>query len=214
MLGAPTGGALASSEPAAVLRLAEGASPSSGGGPRAPAEPQGAEEEGEEEEEGPEEEAQAGARRRRRQLPLPPNVLGPPEEYDFPHVGDDAWGHVYHFTTHARVDKERFLAAVKETYLAVMPRGSPCRAGPKHAVVAREFGRRRPRRPHLHLAGEFPARHRWKRVRDHLARVHGIHVSLGNDPGRQAPFPLRESEARGVSDLARGGPGRRSNRTH
>ena len=143
---------------------------------------EGAEAEGETEPGAP------GQRRRKRRLPLAQNVLGPPDEYDFPHVRDEAWGSVYLFTGHAQVGKERFLECLRATYRAVVPQTSPCFGGQKNAVVARELGRGRPRRAHLHLAADFrdaagnPARHRWKQVRAHLARVHGIHVRLGVRP--------------------------------
>ena len=99
--------------------------------------------------------------------------------------------------TRAQVDKATFLARLRSSYSAVMPRESPCAGGPRHAVVAREIGRRRPRRPHLHLAGEFRdaqgnrARHRWRQARDHLARVHGIQVRLGVRLGLLSSCPLR-----------------------
>ena len=56
------------------------------------------------------------------------------------------------------------------------PVGHKLHGGPKHALVAREFGRSRPRRPHLHLAAEFEQRHRWRAVRDRLRQAEGLQV--------------------------------------
>ena len=135
---------------------------------------------------------------------LPPDTLGPPEEYDFPHVAGSAWGRVYLFTTHASVDKETLLAAVRASYRAVFPVGHLCAGGPKNATVAREVGRRRPRRQHLHLAGECAARHRWKQVRDELARTHGIQARLRRLLWEACLSPVREVGVGGSAALLRG----------
>ena len=111
-------------------------------------------------------------------VPAAEDTLGSPEEYDFPQVGDSMWGMHYLFTTHENISKEAFLAAVRAAYRAVFPVGHACYAGPQHAPVAREIGRQRPRRPHLHLAGAFGARHRWRQVRRELRETHGIEARL------------------------------------
>ena len=126
----------------------------------------------------PADNAEQAARRRRTRRPLHPEALGPPEEYAFPHVADRGWGKHYPFTTHKPIEKEALLAAVRAAYRAVFPVGHPCAAGPKNAVVAREFGRLRPRRPHNHVGGEFPERHRWKVVREELARTPRLQALL------------------------------------
>ena len=131
------------------------------------------------------------------------------EEYDFPHVGDDQQAKVYLFTTHSDVAKPHLLAAVRAAYAAVFPVGHPNAAGPQHGTVAREFGRRRPRRPHTHLAGEFGKRHRWKAVREELARTHGLQVRLSGILGGKGPGPRRRKVSRPKSSPSRGPcPGR------
>jgi len=89
-----------------------------------------------------------------------PDAAEPEEIPDYPHAGDTTQSKVYLFTTLATMDKSQFLAAVRAAYQAVFPESNPNHHGPKNAVVAREFGRSRPRRPHLHLAAEFEQRHR------------------------------------------------------
>jgi hypothetical protein len=106
-------------------------------------------------------------------------------------VGDDQQAKVYLFTTHSDVTKPDLLAAVRAAYAAVFPVGHPNAAGPQHATVAREFGRRRPRRPHTHLAGEFGKRHRWKAVRQELARTHKLQVRLSGILVGEGPGPRR-----------------------
>ena len=98
--------------------------------------------------------------------------------FDFPHATDGAQSKVYLFTTWAPLTKDQFLAAVRAAYQAVFPERHLDLHGPKNAVVAREFGRSRPRRPHLHLAAEFESRHRWRAARDELRRTHHIEVGI------------------------------------
>ena len=100
--------------------------------------------------------------------------VAPPEEHHLPHVADMMWGTHYMFTKHKPVSTEEFLAALRAAYRAVFPVGNPVALGPQHATVAREIGRERPRRPHLHLMATFAKRHKWKRVRQELHEKHGI----------------------------------------
>ena len=100
--------------------------------------------------------------------------VGPPEEYDFPHVARMMWGARCMFAAHKRTSAEQLLAPLRATRRTVVPVGSPLALGPQHATVAREIGRQRPRRPHLHLMAAFAKRHRWKRVRQELRDQHGI----------------------------------------
>ena len=100
--------------------------------------------------------------------------MGPPEAYDFPHVADMMWGTHYMLTAHKPVSKEELLVALPAAHRAVFPVGNPVALGPQHATVAREIGRQRPRRPHLHLMAAFAKRHKWRRVRQELREKHGI----------------------------------------
>ena len=77
------------------------------------------------------------------------------------------------------------LAWLRRRMKRVVPKAA------RKARVAYAKAPLRPRRPHFHLAGDFrdaqgnPRRHRWKQTRDHLARVHNIHVRIGMRAGRQ-----------------------------
>ena len=130
---------------------------------------------------------------------------------DSPEAGVDVRSKVYLSATRSAVGKPEFLAALRSSSAAVSPVGRLTRDGPAHACVAREIGRRRPRRPHLHLAAEFSARRRWRPVREELRATRGIEAlsrsrrlrdlprgsaGFGADQGKASgPFRERRREA-------------------
>ena len=98
---------------------------------------------------------------------------------------------MYLLSTWSTDDKDFFLATVQRVYATLYPVGHPLHGGPKHAIVAQEFGRRRPRRPHLHLAAGFEKRDKWRAAQNQLRRAEGLQVVqyeglaflLGTEPG-------------------------------
>ena len=80
------------------------------------------------------------------------------------------------------VSREHFLVRVREAYAAVFPVPDVLHGGPTHAYVVREPHHNHPlvhlRDPHLHLAGEWPRSHRWKKVEKHLRERMNLQAAI------------------------------------
>ena len=92
------------------------------------------------------------------------------------------------------VGREGVWLLLCNVYTAVFPAAHPCRNGPKHGKCVREIHRHSPQpdsqRPHLHLAAEFVADHKWKAVERCLREQQGVKVQSNSSAAARGSWGL------------------------